>query len=219
MSTILSVRWTIASLKAPQPWLSCSRCGGHRPFACSHKFRVNANGKRLDAWLIYRCTGCDSTWNRPIFERRNRRELDPLLLHGLENNEPELASRLAHDAADLEQRVARVERFTQAAVRKQVLSQRDATSGAVEIRCTVAAAATLRIDRMLAGELCLSRKRIETLAADGRLTIPFEGPKALRRSVRDGMVITLDLSNEADAIAIANAAAGMGRAATETDCP
>ena len=63
----------------PQPWLACSRCRDIRPFRCSEKFRLNANGKRLDAWLIYRCGSCDNTWNRPVLERRNRRDIDPLV--------------------------------------------------------------------------------------------------------------------------------------------
>ena len=61
----------------PRPWLACSRCRGIKPFRCSEKFRLNANGKRLDAWLIYRCASCDNTWNRPVLERRNRRDIDP----------------------------------------------------------------------------------------------------------------------------------------------
>ncbi|MBW0369617.1 DUF1062 domain-containing protein [Ensifer adhaerens] len=34
-------------------------------------------GRRLDAWLIYRCAVCEDTWNRPIFERRNVASVAP----------------------------------------------------------------------------------------------------------------------------------------------
>lgn len=33
------------------------------------KFRVNANGNRLDVWLIYRCKKCKHSWNLTIYER------------------------------------------------------------------------------------------------------------------------------------------------------
>ncbi len=212
MSNILFVRWTVASLKAPQPWLPGGRCGGPSPFECSKMFRVNANGTRLDAWLIYRCSGCDSTWNRPVVERRNRRDLDPDFLQALERNDQELADRIAHDAIDLSSKAARVEHFTQASVRKQPMSPNPADCTTVEISCNVAVPTALRIDRLLAAELGLSRTRIESLAAHGRLSVAPEGRKALRRAVRNGMAIRLDLSNEADAAAIALAAAGLNEA-------
>jgi len=47
----------------------CSKCKKIRKFECSGKFRVNASGKRLDVWLIYRCVRCNTTWNREILAR------------------------------------------------------------------------------------------------------------------------------------------------------
>jgi hypothetical protein len=70
MSNTVSIAWTIIAHTEPQPILNCSRCSGARPFRSSGLFRLNANGKRLDAWLIYRCAACDNAWNRTIFERR-----------------------------------------------------------------------------------------------------------------------------------------------------
>ena len=36
----------------------CGGCGKKREFVNSGKFRVNANGKNVDVWLIYRCSKC-----------------------------------------------------------------------------------------------------------------------------------------------------------------
>ena len=36
----------------------CGGCGKKMVFECAGKFRVNANGRRLDVWLIYRCQRC-----------------------------------------------------------------------------------------------------------------------------------------------------------------
>ena len=111
MSSILRVQWTITPSTPPQPWLACSRCRDIRPFRCSEKFRLNANGKRLDAWLIYRCGSCDNTWNRPVLERRNRRDIDPAFLHALETDDPQWIRRYAFDAASLRNRAERIEEF------------------------------------------------------------------------------------------------------------
>ena len=47
----------------------CGRCGKKQEFVNSRKFRVNANGNRVDVWLIYRCKKCKHTWNLTIYER------------------------------------------------------------------------------------------------------------------------------------------------------
>src|SRR5688572_32660805 len=56
-----------------------------------------SNGKRVDAWLIYKCMSCDNTWNRPVLERRHVSTIDPHLLASLQVNDPELSRRLALD--------------------------------------------------------------------------------------------------------------------------
>lgn len=48
----------------------CGGCGKKQEFLNSGKFRVNANGNRVDVWLIYRCKKCKHSWNLTIYERR-----------------------------------------------------------------------------------------------------------------------------------------------------
>ena len=47
----------------------CGGCGKKQEFVNSGKFRVNANGKSIDVWLIYRCEKCKHSWNLTIYER------------------------------------------------------------------------------------------------------------------------------------------------------
>ena len=54
-----------------------STCGDSRRFRSSGKVRLNANGRKLDAWLIYKCESCDRTWNLPLLERAVVGGLDP----------------------------------------------------------------------------------------------------------------------------------------------
>ena len=49
----------------------CGGCGKKQEFINSKKFRVNANGNKVDVWLIYRCKKCKHSWNLSIYERKN----------------------------------------------------------------------------------------------------------------------------------------------------
>lgn len=193
MSDVLRVQWTIIPRTAPQPWLACSRCGEAKRFRSSDKIRVNANGKRVDAWLIYKCTGCGSTWNRPILERRPVRAIEPDLLMALHTSEPALTRRLAFDVEGLRRSAGRVEEFDDALMTKSVLSESTVPARQLEVLCSVPEPVGLRVDRLLANELQLSRTRIQRLAKAGGL-VAFPQGSHLRRTVRDGMRLVLDLA-------------------------
>lgn len=192
MSDVLRVQWTIIAQTAPQPWLACSRCGEARRFRSSDKIRVNANGKRVDAWLIYKCTTCGSTWNRPILERRLVRTIAPDLLMALRNSKAALTRRLAFDVEGLRQSAGRVDEFDDALVIKSVLSESATAARRLEILCRVPEPVGLRVDRLLAKELHLPRSRIQSLAKAGGLVAFPEGAQ-LRRAVRDGMRLVVNL--------------------------
>jgi len=191
MSYVVRVQWIIIARTAPQPWLACRRCGEPRRFRSSDKIRVNANGKRVDAWLIYKCTECNGTWNRPILERRPVRAIDPDFLASLHGSEPALTRRLAFDVESLRQRAGRVEEFDDALVVKSVPLDRTMSARRLEILCSVPDPIGLRVDRLLSNELRLSRSRIRRLAeADNLVVVP--SLSSLQRPVRDGMRLVLD---------------------------
>lgn len=197
MSNVLRVIWTIVPQITPQPWLNCNRCGGVRPFQSSHKIRANANGKRVDAWLIYKCVQCENSWNRPLLERRAIREIDPSSLHALQSSDPEYVRRLAFDVHDLRRRSERVEEFDAAVVQKRVLSEGSRPLASIDIMLAVPTPTCLRTDRLLAMELGVSRKRVQELQSAGRLAIGPGGGRVLRRAVRDRMRIRIDVSMKA----------------------
>jgi hypothetical protein len=202
MSDVLRVQWTITPANAPEPWLNCSRCRGTTRFRASGKIRVNANGKRLDAWLIYKCMSCDNTWNRPILERRHVSTIDPHILESLQANDPELSRRLAFEKWP---RKLKVKHFDDAAVRKQVVLEGAGPASRLEIVCVGPETTGLRVVRLLATELRLARSRIRSMQDAGHLVAC---PGGLRRSLRDGLRVTIDLSGVHDRDGIAFAATG-----------
>lgn len=208
MPSILLIRWAIAPKTAPRPHLNCNRCGGLKAHRCSGKFRVNANGKRIDAWLIYRCIDCDNSWNFGILERCSRRDIEPAILQALESNDPVLARRHAFDVAALRSSIGRVEEFAEAAVQKEVLGDRLGNTTALELQLWLETPTSLRLDRLLASELGVSRSRLQVWEEKRLLVISPDGAKALRRPARTGTAIRIHLSGEPDRDDIISAAGG-----------
>jgi hypothetical protein len=190
MFDVLRIQWTIIARTAPQPWLACRRCGETRRFRSSDRIRVNANGKRVDAWLIYKCTACGDTWNRPILERRPVRTIDPDFLMALHVSEPTLTRKLAFDVEGLRQRAGCVETFDDALVVKSMPLECTLPARRLDILCSVPEPVGLRVDRLLANELRLSRSRIQRLAETGDLVV-LPSESSLRRPVREGMRLVL----------------------------
>jgi hypothetical protein len=200
MSDRLFVRWTLVPRNCPRPVFACPTCGDNRPFHPSGKIRLNANGKRLDAWLIYKCDDCDHTWNRPIFERRLAADLPPGDLAALRDSDPAFVRRLAFDLAALRRKTSVIVQVDALDVDKAVTGgDRGATD--IEIALAVPYPVGLRLDRLLAAELGLARGRIVALAEAGRLTVAGGGT-TLNRPPRDGQSIRLDLDGATDREAI-----------------
>lgn len=94
--------WEMEYLSPPPVWRHCQKCKGKKLFQCSGRFRVNAQRKTLDIWLIYKCSDCGATWNATIYSRVSPQSLDPALLEAFHHNDRKLAERFAMDAGMLQ---------------------------------------------------------------------------------------------------------------------
>jgi len=209
MPNALRVQWTVNPKVAPQIWLACNRCSRVRLLRSSGKIRLNANGKRLDAWLVYRCTACDQTWNRRLFQRRSVHDIDPLTLHALQTNDPAWVRRLEFDVGDLRRQGRRVEESADIDVQKKIVASDAPPWSEIDIVLEVPVPTCVRLDRLLASELLLSRPRIRNLETKGSLSISQGGGEGLGRRVRNGTRVRLDLSAEIDRLDVLQLAGGI----------
>ncbi len=76
---------------------NCSICGCKSVFVNTNNFRVNANGNRIDVWLIYQCSKCKHTYNLTIHERLKVDQFSSDHFRSLMNNEKELAKKYGTD--------------------------------------------------------------------------------------------------------------------------
>ncbi|XUR34363.1 DUF1062 domain-containing protein [Rhizobium leguminosarum bv. trifolii] len=197
MCNTLRVRWTIIPRTAPQPWIACGGCGGLRAFQSSGKIRLNANGRKLDAWLIYKCLTCDRTWNRPILERRNVRDIDPAVLDALQSNDPDWIRAETFKLDALRHKSQRVDEFAEFEIAKEMQSE-TANWTRLAIELMVPFPTSTRLDRLLASELKVSRARLQALHEEGMVRTDPDRSDVMRRRIRNGTLVVIDLAMQAD---------------------
>ena len=91
MSYTRKIEYRIIPKNSYEIYRNCSGCGCKTNFYNTNCFRVNANGNKIDIWMIYQCKKCKHTYNLTIYERK-----DPgsILKHEYEEflcNSPKLA--------------------------------------------------------------------------------------------------------------------------------
>lgn len=90
--------WEIQCHSLPLVVKHCKKCGKEENFCCTKKFRVNAQKKSLDIWLIYSCTACNTTWNARVYAHVSPQALSQKQLNGFMENNYALVKRYAMDA-------------------------------------------------------------------------------------------------------------------------
>ena len=84
--------WVVRRTRLPLLSLRCVDCRSESATTGEGRFRVNANGKLLDVWLLVRCVSCDRTSKLTVHERAPVRSFDPAVLDGYQSNDPALVA-------------------------------------------------------------------------------------------------------------------------------
>ncbi|MBP2617783.1 DUF1062 domain-containing protein [Chryseobacterium jejuense] len=82
--------WVVKAQNTPLLKKKCSHCDGDR-FYCSDKFRLNAQKKNIDIWLIYRCVKCNTRYNMTLFSRIRTESISKEIFNRLSENDGDLA--------------------------------------------------------------------------------------------------------------------------------
>ena len=188
MSSLLHAEWTVLSTEPPHIKRPCGRCGRPRAFASTGNFRLNANGNRLDAWLIYRCLSCRKRWNRPFFERRPLQCVSQEILASLQDNDEALARQVALKPLE-DSGCALHEPSRTYTLKKRVLCGDSACSAALRLTIFNPGGCRVRLDRVLADGLGVSRRAVHDLADKDVFQISKGTRKALKRPIKAKTVL------------------------------
>ncbi|WP_250037191.1 DUF1062 domain-containing protein [Paractinoplanes maris] len=162
----MSTNWTVVPTRLPLVRRRCHACGSER-FRADGKFRLNANHKLLDAWLLVLCVRCGETVKLTILERVTVRSVRPELLARLHDNDPRLAAELLQDPI-----VQRRNRFAldwDDAWRLDTGGSDHRDSEVLDVAVHFLARIPLRPVRLIAEGCDLSRAEVERLIKEGDL--------------------------------------------------
>lgn len=89
--------WEVQCLVEPPILRYCRKCKEKKEFLCSGQFRINAQRKSLDIWLIYKCKFCGTTWNAEVYSHISPQAIKPELLEAFYGNDEALARQISVD--------------------------------------------------------------------------------------------------------------------------
>lgn len=191
ISGLAEVCWRVTPLQTPRIWHRCSKCGKMSLFYSSDQFRLNAHQRRVDVWLIYRCTLCDTTWNCTILTRCTPEEIGGERYQRFQQNDRDTAWAYAFDFALLNRLGVRVDTGGPVRVERIPPENPNSYGDGQRITLELPYPCTVRLDRLLASELQVSRSRLQHWFDLGFLHTWPKDPHALRKPIYHGQVIAV----------------------------
>lgn len=166
MLNMEKILWEVQYLSAPKTMRYCKKCGMKTEHVSSGLFRVNAEQKSLDIWLIYRCASCKATWNLTIYSRINPKRIGQTLLNQLMNNDSDLAQRYAMDTELLKRSGAAIEAPSYIIIGERIDFTKD-----VKLKIVSKYAENLKVSKILREKLSFSKKVFDKLVSDGAIRL------------------------------------------------
>jgi hypothetical protein len=163
----LSTQWLVSPTGLPLIRRRCLSCPSahYRAFG---KFRINANHKLLDVWLLALCVGCGETIKLTVLERVNVRAIDPSTLNRFHDNDITLAAQLLEDPGLLRRNGVALDWDGAWTLQKTTIEVREA--GVIDTSVRFAQRIPIRLTKLLSVGLDVSRSQVQRLVADGSLS-------------------------------------------------
>ncbi|MEU4552391.1 DUF1062 domain-containing protein [Micromonospora violae] len=158
--------WAVVPTCLPIIRRRCHGCASQR-LRTSGKFRVNANHKLLDAWLLALCTVCGETAKLTLLERMTVRTIPTDLLDRLHANDPGLIAELLQDPG-----VQHRNRFAldwTDAWRLDTGGSDHLDHDVIDVAVRFAARIPVRPTRLIADGFGLSRAEVDRLITEGKV--------------------------------------------------
>ena len=188
--------WEIVPARPPLVHRNCAKCEKTRRFYCSGKFRVNAQQKNVDVWLIYKCTACDATWNCSVLRQVSPRSIDPDLYNKFQINDQGTCWDYAFNHELLKRNGVVPDPSVDYTVEGQSINLADLSTEKLSILIKFRHRFDLRLETLLSHRLLLSRKQLELLFENGSLEVS-PAVRNLRRKLKGDVLVVLSVNDVA----------------------
>jgi hypothetical protein len=163
----IATRWLVCPTGLPLIRRRCPRCASGQCRA-DGRFRVNANHKLLDVWLLALCAGCGETVKLTVLERASVRTIDPSTLDRFHDNDPGLAADLLEDPGLLRRNRVGLDWDGAWTLRTTTAGVPDAE--VIDTSVRFVRRSPISLPALLSAGLRVSRSEVRRLIADGSLT-------------------------------------------------
>lgn len=187
--------WNIIPENNPKIIRGCSKCGCKSEYISTENFRVNANGKCVDVWLIYQCIKCKTTFNLSIYKGIRPKQIGTEIFDKFLNNDKALAMQYSFNSEILQQNKAIIDHETiNYHIIQEIKENESSPCQFTIIRIQNVYNIRIRIHKLLSRQLQKSRKEINDLIA-ANLIYGNKGENLEKAFASDGIEIILKCYN------------------------
>ena len=187
-----TITWEVKVNNTPLLIKKCSHCDSDR-FYCSDKFRMNAQKKNIDVWLIYRCVKCDNTCNLTLLSRSKPDLIDKTLFHSFSMNDKDTAWKYAFSTEMEKKNSLRLDYGSVEYVVVPDTSFEDLlnlSNEVIKIHIKCEFEFDLKLSSLIRRCFSLSANQVKRMFEDGIITITSNKPPQ-KHKVKDGDMILI----------------------------
>lgn len=187
-----TITWEVKVKNTPLLIKKCSHCDSDR-FYCSDKFRMNAQKKNIDVWLIYRCVKCDNTCNLTLLSRSKPDLIDKTLFHSFSMNDKDTAWKYAF-STEMERKNNL--RLDYGSVEYEIIPNTsledllNLSNEVIKIHIKCGFEFDLKLSSLIRRCFSLSANQVKRMFEDGIITITSNKPPQ-KHKVKDGDMILI----------------------------
>ena len=187
-----TITWEVKVKNTPLLIKKCSHCDSDR-FYCSDKFRMNAQKKNIDVWLIYRCVKCDNTCNLTLLSRSKPDLINKTLFHSFSMNDKDTAWKYAF-STEMERKNNL--RLDYGSVEYEVIPNTsledllNLSNEVIKIHIKYEFEFDLKLSSLIRMRFSLSANQVKRMFEDGIITISGNKPPQ-KHKVKDGDMILI----------------------------
>lgn len=160
---------------------NCPKCGKKTPYQNTKKFRVNANGNKLDIWLIYQCAECKHTLNLAIYERRKASSIPKEEYQCFLDNDEQLAETYGKNMRLFQANKADIDfdKLRYGLVKLHETIESSEIGEQIIITVKNPYQIKIRPEKQIAMVLGLSRNQVKSLLEKGDIELKMELPQSI----------------------------------------